>query len=110
MKPVDLLSGAQALLADRVRLAIMASLAASNEPLDFNGLLGSLELTKGNLASHVRKLEQAGLLEVTKEFVGRKPRTSYRCTPEGRQAVQDYLASIEALLKASLTGDSHEPT
>jgi DNA-binding MarR family transcriptional regulator len=88
----------------------MASLAASAEPLDFNGLLTTLGLTKGNLASHVRKLEEAGLLEVTKEFVGRKPRTTYRCTPQGRDQVQTYLANIEAMLKASLKGDSHEPT
>ena len=109
MKPADLLSGAPALLADRVRLAIMASLAASTEPVDFNGLLASLGLTKGNLASHVRRLEEAGLIEVIKEFVGRKPRTTYRCTPRGREEVQTYLANIEAMLKASLKGTSHEP-
>lgn len=103
MKPADLLSGAPALLTDRVRLAIMATLAASPEPVDFKGLLEVLGLTKGNLASHVRKLEEGGLLQVNKEFVDRKPRTTYRCTDQGRQDVQAYLAQIEAMLKASLT-------
>ncbi|MBN2493282.1 MAG: transcriptional regulator [Deltaproteobacteria bacterium] len=98
MKPVDLLTKTHPLLADRVRLAIMATLAAVPEPVDFNTLLASLELTKGNLASHVRRLEQAGLIEVHKEFIDRKPRTTYRCTSEGLAEVKNYLEKVETLL------------
>jgi len=102
MKPSDLLTATHPLLSDRVRLAIMASLAAAGEPIDFNGLLESLELTKGNLASHVRKLEDAGLLTVRKEFVGKKTRTTYRCTARGQREVQNYLEQVESLLKSTL--------
>jgi DNA-binding HxlR family transcriptional regulator len=102
MKPIELLTGTHALLSDRVRLAIMATLAAMSEPVDFKTLLESLNLTKGNLASHVRKLEKGKLLTVTKEFVGRKPRTTYRCTELGLQEVMKYLEKVESILKATV--------
>jgi DNA-binding transcriptional ArsR family regulator len=98
MQPADLLTKTHALLSDRVRLAIMVSLAAAPEPLEFNHLIEALGLSKGNLSSHVQKLEAAGLLKVQKEFVDRKPRTTYRCTPTGRREVMAYLAQVEALL------------
>ena len=90
---------AETLLADRVRLAIVATLAASSEPLDFNTLLDALELSKGNLSTHVRKLEEGGLVEVTKSFVDRKPRTTYACTPSGRRELGTYLDRLEAMLR-----------
>ena len=105
MKPIDLLTDTHPLLSDRVRLAIMAAVASAGEPVDFNTLLSSLELTKGNLSTHVRKLEEAGLIEVTKAFVGRKPRTTYEVTREGRVAVKKYLEQVEALLKGALEGE-----
>ena len=86
------------LLADRTRLALMASLAASEEPVEFMALLESLELTKGNLSSHVQKLEEGGLLEVKKEFVGKKPKTSFVCTDLGRKEIRNYLLEIEKIL------------
>ncbi len=88
-----------ALLTDRVRLAIMATLAAADEPLDFNGLLDQLQLTKGNLSVHAGKLEDGGLIEVRKEFVGKKPRTTYACTAKGRSEMRAYLQQVEQLLK-----------
>ena len=87
------------LLADRVRLAIMANLSLSGGPVDFNTLLEELQLTKGNLSSHMRKLEEAELVAVHKEFVGRKPRTTYVCTVRGKTEMRNYLNTIEALLK-----------
>jgi DNA-binding transcriptional ArsR family regulator len=104
MKPSELLQGPQGLLADRVRLAIMATLAASPDPLDFNALLDSLSLTKGNLSAHSTKLEEGGLIEVKKEFVGKKPRTTYRCTEKGKSEMRSYLAQIEAMLKLATKG------
>lgn len=88
------------LLADRARLAIMASLSLAGGPVDFNTLLEELELTKGNLSSHMRKLEDAELVTVRKEFVGRKPRTTYVCSRKGKAEMRHYLSTIEALLKA----------
>lgn len=88
-------------LVDRVRLAIMANLALSSGPVDFNTLLIDLDLTKGNLSTHIRKLEDAGLVEVRKEIVGRKPKTTYLCTKTGKKEIQTYLATVEAILKQS---------
>lgn len=104
MKPAELLASTHALLADRVRLTIMATLAAASEPMEFSQLLDTLNLTKGNLSGHSKRLEEAGLIEVKKEFVGRKPRTSYLCTKLGHQEVQNYLSKIERILKQ--TGES----
>jgi DNA-binding transcriptional ArsR family regulator len=101
MDAIALITQTHPLLSDRVRLAIMASLAAASEPLDFNSLLKSLELTKGNLSSHMRKLEEAGLVCVHKEFVGRRPRTTYSCSESGQREVQRYLEQVEKLLAAS---------
>ena len=98
MKPIDLLS-VNPLLADRARLAIMANLALAGGPVDFTTLLEELQLTKGNLSSHIRKLEEDGLVAVHKEFVDRKPRTTYVCTPRGKTEMRRYLSTVEALLK-----------
>lgn len=90
------------LLADRARLAIMANLALAGGSVDFNTLLEELQLTKGNLSSHIRKLEEAGLVAVDKKFVDRKPRTTYVCTKAGKTEIRHYLSTVEALLKARI--------
>ena len=92
------------LLADRIRLALMVAIGSSDEEVDFNGLKDSLELTKGNLSSHLRKLEEAGLIDVTKAFVGRRPKTTYVCTKEGRAALEKYLTQVERILRSTLGG------
>ncbi len=99
MNPVELLTSTHALLAHQVRLTIMATLASTTEPTEFAELLNTLNLTKGNLSAHTQKLEEAGLIRVTKEFVGRKPRTTYLCTDLGRQEVRNYLSKVEGLLR-----------
>lgn len=87
------------LLSDRVRLSIMGSLAAADDAVDFTTLLEVLQVTKGNLSSHLRKLEEGCLIEVRKEFVDRKPRTTYVCTASGKDALRTYLEMVEILLK-----------
>lgn len=87
------------LLVDRVRLAIMAALSAADEPLEFTELLTTLELTRGNLAGHIRKLEEGAFIEVHKEFVERKPRTTYRCTSKGRSEFGRYISQMESMIK-----------
>jgi len=87
------------MLADRVRLAIMAKLAMADVPIDFNGLLNDLSLTKGNLSTHMRKLEDSGLIAIKKEIVGRKMRTTYQCTAKGKEEIRRYLSTIESVLK-----------
>jgi len=87
------------LLVDRVRLAIMAALTAAEAPLEFTELLTTLELTRGNLAGHLRKLEEGDFVAVHKEFVKRKPRTTYRCTSKGREEFTKYISQMEAMIK-----------
>ena len=84
----------------RVRLGVMAVLLA-NESVSFNDLKEVLDLTDGNLASHVAALEKAGYVLVSKQFVGKKPNTTYTATGEGKLAFQAHLAALEKLLRPS---------
>ncbi|MBK7897652.1 MAG: transcriptional regulator [Candidatus Promineifilaceae bacterium] len=85
------------------RLMILALLAAVDST-DFTLLLTQTGLTRGNLASHLSKLEEVGYITVTKEFVDRVPRTLYRLSEAGQTAVATYKANMQqvvALLSAS---------
>ena len=82
----------------RVRLGVMAVLLAG-EPVSFNDLKESLDLTDGNLASHVAALEKANYVLVSKQFIGKKPNTTYVATAEGKLAFQQHLAALEKLLR-----------
>jgi DNA-binding MarR family transcriptional regulator len=81
----------------RVRLGIMSVLMV-NDWVDFSEMKSLLEVTDGNMASHSNALEKAGYIEVKKEFLGKKPRTSYRVTQSGRQAFTEHLNALEKLL------------
>jgi DNA-binding MarR family transcriptional regulator len=107
MEPADLLS-INPLLMDRTRLAIITTLAREEEPMAFGTMLERLNLTRGNLSVHTRKLEEDGLIVIEKKFLDRKPVTTYACTDKGREDIQKYLEAVELLLKQSLkkTGDS----
>ena len=83
---------------NRVRLAIMSVLIV-NDSMDFNSLKQSLELTDGNLASHIAMLEKNNFVTVKKKFVGKKPFTSYVVTTGGRQAFADHIDALEQLIK-----------
>ncbi|MCD7935723.1 MAG: transcriptional regulator, partial [Tannerellaceae bacterium] len=71
----------------RVRLGIMSILSV-NETADFNTMKQLMELTDGNLASHLKALEGLEYVESIKQFIGRKPNTQYKLTTEGRKAFQ----------------------
>lgn len=92
-------TGYDKLLHERTRLAIVSALAA-NPLLTFNELKSRLQLTDGSLSVHARKLEEAGYLECSKRFEGRRPRTEYSITAQGRRALNAYLGHMEALIKA----------
>ena len=79
-----------------VRLAIMKILTSAKE-VDFNFLLTTLGVTKGNLATHINKLESTGLIEVKKQFRGKVPHTSYKITRAGRRQFQKYWENLKAL-------------
>jgi len=78
----------------RLRIAMLLS---GVESADFNFLLSTLGLTRGNLSSHVDRLEQAGYVQVTKSFNGRVPHTEYRLTAAGRKALKSYWQDIESI-------------
>jgi len=82
----------------RVRLGVMAILSV-NDSIDFNALKDELNLTDGNLASHITALEKNQYIEVKKEFVGKKPRTTYSITVLGKLEFEKHLAALEKLLK-----------
>jgi DNA-binding HxlR family transcriptional regulator len=82
----------------RIRLGIMSALMV-NDSLDFNNLKELLEVTDGNLASHLKALEQNEMIAVSKQFVGRKPNTTYMVTPAGREQFRQHLDALEGLLK-----------
>ncbi|MFY7815404.1 transcriptional regulator [Chryseobacterium taeanense] len=81
----------------RVRLGIMSVLMV-NDWVDFSEMKNLLEITDGNLASHSNALEKVSYIEVKKEFVGKKPKTSYRVTQSGRSAFTEHLNALEKLL------------
>lgn len=81
----------------RVRLGIMSILVV-NDWVEFGELKELLHLTDGNLASHSKALEKKEYVEVKKEFVGKKPKTSYRVTQLGREAFNLHLEALEKLL------------
>lgn len=70
-----------------------------NDAMDFNSMKEVLDLTDGNLASHIAALEKEGYVHVKKEFVGKKPLTSYSATKLGIKAFNDHLDALEKLIK-----------
>lgn len=85
----------------RLRLGIMAYLADA-EVADFSELKRILEATQGNLGANLSTLEQAGYIAIEKSFVGRKPLTRARITPEGREAFRRYLLQMADLVEMGL--------
>ncbi|GJM34943.1 MAG: transcriptional regulator [Saprospiraceae bacterium] len=83
---------------NRVRLGIMSMLMV-NDWVDFTTLRDLLELSDGRLASHIKALEEEQFIEVRKQFVGRKPNTSYRATKAGKKAFTDHLDALERMIK-----------
>ncbi|WP_433779158.1 winged helix-turn-helix domain-containing protein [Flavobacterium anhuiense] len=83
----------------RVRLGIMSVLMV-NDWVDFTEMKTLLNITDGNLASHSSALEKSEYIEIKKEFVGKKPKTSYQVTPLGRAAFKEHLSYLEKLMKS----------
>lgn len=84
---------------NKVRLGIMSALVV-NDHLNFNALKELLDVTDGNLASHLKSLEKNDYLKVKKEFIDRKPNTQYSITAEGKDAFTKHIRAIEQLLKS----------
>lgn len=82
---------------NKVRLGIMSVLLTKDET-DFNQLKSLLEVTDGNLASHIKALEKEDYVEVRKQFVGKKPNTTYLVTKGGKLAFKKHINALEALI------------
>lgn len=84
----------------RIRLGIMSVLMV-NESADFNMLKELLGVTDGNLASHTKALETENYIAIEKQFIGKKPNTSYRATKEGKTAFTAHIDALEKLIRKS---------
>lgn len=82
----------------RIRLGIMSILMV-NDWVDFATVKEMLDITDGNLASHVNALEKLNYVEVKKQFVGKKPNTTYTATQIGKKAFSDHLNALESIIK-----------
>ncbi len=94
----DLISNINKAFESRVRLGIMSVLMI-NESYDFNSLKETLDVTDGNLASHLKALEERGMIKVNKQFIGRKPNTSYSATDSGKAEFRQHLKALESLIR-----------
>jgi DNA-binding MarR family transcriptional regulator len=84
----------------RVRLGIMSALMV-NEEVNFNDLKELLGITDGNLASHVKALEENGTIKVQKGFIGRKTNTTYSVTKAGEKAFRAHLDALGKMIKGT---------
>lgn len=95
---MSIISGLNKEFESRVRLGMMSVLMV-NDWIDFTEMKNLLEVTDGNLASHSTALEKKEYIEVKKEFIGKKPRTSYKITLLGKHAFQEHLKFLEKMMR-----------
>lgn len=93
----DIISGLNKIFDSRIRLGIMSVLVV-NDSVDFNTIKELLKVTDGNLASHLKALEKEEVVVVKKQFLGRKPNTSYSVTDQGRKLFQEHIDALEKLI------------
>ena len=77
------------------------SILLVNDSVDFNTLKELLQVTDGNIASHITALEKLNYIEIRKQFIGKKPNTSYAVTTSGKKAFADHLDALERLIKST---------
>lgn len=92
------ISGLNKFFENRNRLGIMSILIV-NDSYDFNSLKAALGVTDGNLASHLRALEENNLIMVNKKFIGKKPNTSYSATENGEKLFREHLKALEDIIR-----------
>ncbi len=82
----------------RIRLGIMSAVLV-NEEVNFNDLKELIQVTDGNLASHIKTLEDAAYIKVKKGFIGKKTNTTYSVTKSGEKAFKMHLEALEQMIK-----------
>jgi len=91
------IAGLNKVFDNRIRLGVMSMLMV-NEEVSFNDLKGMLEVTDGNLATHLVNLEENDLIKVHKGFIGRKTNTTYSITKAGEKAFTDHITALEKMI------------
>lgn len=94
--------GLERVIHEKARLGILASLSTHAEGLAFSALKQQCALTDGNLNRHLQVLQDAGLVDVRKEFDNRRPQTLCRLTAEGRRRFVDYIGVLERVVEDAL--------
>jgi DNA-binding MarR family transcriptional regulator len=97
----EIIENINKLFESRVRLGIMSILIV-NDSVDFNSLKEMLEVTDGNLASHISTLENNKFIKVNKKFIGKKPNTTYSVTLAGKKAFAEHLDALEKLINKTI--------
>src|SRR6185436_14188279 len=92
------INGLNKVFESRIRLGVMSILMV-NEDMSFNDLKQMLEVTDGNLATHLVNLEENGFIKVHKGFIGKKTNTTYSVTKAGEKAFNDHISVLEAMIK-----------
>jgi DNA-binding MarR family transcriptional regulator len=82
----------------RVRLGLMSILSV-NEWVSYKEIKNLLNLTDGNLASHIHALEKINFIEIKKQFIGKKPLTTYKITNIGKKAFKEHILGLEKLIQ-----------
>lgn len=83
----------------RIRLGIMSALMVNTE-VNYNSLKELMEVTDGNLASHLKTLEENGYIKMSKNFIGRKTNTTYSVTKTGEKAFKEHIDALERMIKS----------
>ena len=92
------ITGLNKVFDNRIRLGVMSILVVNDE-ISFNDLKQMLEVTDGNLATHLQTLEESGFIKVYKGFIGRKTNTTYSITRSGEKAFKDHIEGLEKMIK-----------
>ncbi len=92
------INGLNKIFESRIRLGVMSILMV-NQEINFNDLKQMLEVTDGNLATHLVNLEENGFIKVYKGFIGRKTNTTYSITRPGEKAFHDHITALENMIK-----------
>ena len=93
-----IIAGLNKVFESRIRLVIMSVLMV-NESIDYISLKELLDVTDGNLASHISNLEKHEMISIEKKFIGKKPNTNYKATPLGKKMFNEHLNNLNKLIQ-----------
>ena len=95
----NLITGLNKVFESRIRLGVMSILMV-NEEISFNDLKQMLEVTDGNLSTHLVNLEENGFIKIHKGFIGKKTNTTYAITKAGEKAFKEHISALEQMIRS----------